>query len=374
MKRIQFILNNRFLYGANRSVLTIIEYFILKGHEVKVLVPFWGSMADELKRKGIPYEVIPFYSAFLYIRPILKHILVPFLLMLDVLIFPFILFRTWQFNPDIIYSNTSAENSGIFLAKILGKKHIWHIREFMKNDYKYYFIFGEKNKSRLIRMSDKSIYVSQSIIDEIHEEQLDEKFRVIYNGIDLSVDALTAKKTPNDPLVFGMVGILDPAKGYELAIQYFFNILEKYPNSKLFIFGDKEGYYKNKILNQIDELGILDQVIFKGFVKVPKEIYSLIDILLVFSRSEGFGRVTVESALYGVPVVGYNNAGTSELINHQVTGCLFDSYDSFEHSIEFLMLSDNYQKVRITAFNQAKTKFNVSKYCEDIYNFLEFKE
>tara|TARA_B110000908_G_C10191506_1_gene420704 strand:+ start:148 stop:1272 length:1125 start_codon:yes stop_codon:yes gene_type:complete len=374
MKRIQFILNNRFLYGANRSVLTIIEYFILKGHEVKVLVPFWGSMADELKRKGIPYEVIPFYSAFLYIRPILKHILVPFLLMLDVLIFPFILFRTWQFNPDIIYSNTSAENSGIFLSKILRKKHIWHIREFMRNDYKFYFLFGKKIKSRLIRMSDKSIYVSQSVIEEVHEKHVDEKFKVIYNGIDLNIDVLPEIKMSNDSIVFGMVGILDPAKGYELAIQYFCNILEKHPNSNLFIFGDKEGSYKNKILTKLDKLGIMDKVIFKGFVKDQDEIYSSINILLVFSKSEGFGRVTIESALYGIPVIGYNNAGTSELINHKVTGCLFNSYDSFEDSIDFLLIGDNYQKVRAAAFHQAKTKFNVLTYCKEIYNFLEVKE
>lgn len=371
MKKIQFILNNRFLYGANRSALSVIEYFILKGHKVKVLVPFWGSMADELKRKDIAYEVIPFYSAFLYVRPIFKHILVPFLILLDVLIFPFIFFRVWKFNPDIIYSNTSAENSGIFLSKILGKKHVWHIREFMKNDYKYYFIFGKINKSRLISMSDKSIYVSNSVLKEVHELYDDEKFMVVYNGIYSNIESVPENKIFNDDIVFGMVGILDPAKGYELAIRYFSVLVEKYPNSKLFIFGDKDGVYKNKIIKELNELNIIDKVIFKGFVKNQEDIYNSIDILLVFSRSEGFGRVTIESALFGIPVVGYDNAGTSELINHKITGCLFNDYYSFEESIKFILIKENYDSVRVRAFNQAKTKFNVVVYCENIYSFLK---
>ena len=68
----------------------------------------------------------------------------------------------------MIYSNTSAENIGIFIAKILAVKHVWHIREFMSLDHNAYFIFGRNMKSRLINMSDKSIYVSNSLLESIH--------------------------------------------------------------------------------------------------------------------------------------------------------------------------------------------------------------
>ena len=144
MKRIQFILNNRSFYGANRSILSVIEDFISKGHKVKVLVPFWGSMADTLKEKDISYEVIPFYSAFLYIRPVLKHCLVPFLFLFNIIMFPYLLFRVNRLKPDIIYSNTSAENIGIFIAKILSVKHVWHIREFMSLDHNFHFLIKKK--------------------------------------------------------------------------------------------------------------------------------------------------------------------------------------------------------------------------------------
>lgn len=370
MKRIQFILNNRFLYGANRSALSVIEHFIAKGHEVKVFVPFWGSMVKELKRKDIPYEVIPFYSAFLYIRPIFKHILVPFLVFLDLIIFPFLLLKTWQFNPDVIYSNTSAENSGIFLAKILGKKHVWHIREFMKNDYKYYFIFGEKNKSRLINKSERSIYVSKSVLSAVHKTRDDIKHAVIYNGIASEVSRLPDIEVDFDAPVFGMVGMLDPAKGYELAFTYFKSILEFLPESKLYIFGDKEGRYKNKLVNLAKYLGVSDSIQFKGFIESQKEIYKSIDILLMFSRSEGFGRVTIESSLYGVPVIGYDNAGTSELIVNEESGWLFKEKEDFILAVNFLLVANNYKQIRENAFIRSNEKYNVETYCNKVYETI----
>ena len=152
MKRIQFILNYSELYGANRSILSVIEYFIEMGCEVNVLLPVGGSIADEFKKKNINFTIIPYYSAFLYIKPIFKHLIVPLLFLFNIIIFPYLLFKLYISKPDVIYSNTSAENIGIFIAKILGVKHVWHIREFMSLDHNAHFIFGRNMKSRLINI------------------------------------------------------------------------------------------------------------------------------------------------------------------------------------------------------------------------------
>ena len=161
--KICFILNYSELYGANRSILSVIEYFLSKGHQLHVILPKSGPITDVFKKKNINYSIIPFYSPFLYIKPIFKHLIVPFLFLFNIIMFPYLLFRVNRLRPDVIYSNTSAENIGIFIAKILGIKHVWHIREFMSLDHNAYFIFGKKMKSRLINMSDKSIYVSFNV-------------------------------------------------------------------------------------------------------------------------------------------------------------------------------------------------------------------
>ena len=127
------------------------------------------------------------------------------------------------------------------------------------------------------------------------------------------------------------------------------------------------------IVSRVAALGIGDKVQFKGFVNSHEDIYGKIDFLLMFSKSEGFGRVTIESALKGVPVIGYDNAGTSELIDHKKTGCLFKDFDSFLDCVNFIMIADNYKLVREKSFLNANKNFNTMKYCESVYNFTLVK-
>jgi glycosyltransferase involved in cell wall biosynthesis len=48
------------------------------------------------------------------------------------------------------------------------------------------------------------------------------------------------------------------------------------------------------------------------------------DIVLVCSRSEAFGRVTIEGMFSGRPVIGARSAATAELIKDGVNGLLYD--------------------------------------------------
>ena len=48
------------------------------------------------------------------------------------------------------------------------------------------------------------------------------------------------------------------------------------------------------------------------------------DIVLVCSKSEAFGRVTIEGMFSGRPVIGARSAATAELIKDGVNGLLYD--------------------------------------------------
>ena len=88
----------------------------------------------------------------------------------------------------------------------------------------------------------------------------------------------------------------------------------------------------------------------------------------MFSKSEGFGRVTVESAFHGVPVIGFDNAGISELIYHKKTGCIFKDFDSFLESVDFIM--NSYNLIREESYLNANKIFNINNYCDEVYNFV----
>lgn len=369
--KIQFISNYSHLYGANKVLLTIVEHFNSTGNEVSVLLPSRGGMCEELDKLKISYTVIPYFSSFLYIKKSLKYISLPFLWVLNIIVFPKLLSKIRSFKPDVIYSNTTAENLGIIAAKMLNIKHISHVHEFMSLDHRAYFVGDRAAKKKYIDKSDGVIYVTNCVANYVNLNQsLSPNKKVIYNGVN-SPDMVFENKILTEQLNFGVVGILDPGKGQHQAIEYFKDVIKVYPKAKLHIFGDKSGGYKDFIMKLVKTLALEDNVIFHGFVNNSLEIYSQIDILLMFSKSEGFGLVTVEAMLYGVPVVGFDNAGTAELIDDKVTGYLFQDKMSFDKCISSVLVNSNYNLIRKNALNVAKDKFNVSLYGERIEKFVK---
>lgn len=57
------------------------------------------------------------------------------------------------------------------------------------------------------------------------------------------------------------------------------------------------------------------------------ELRKTMDLELICSRSEAFGRVTIEAMLHSIPVIGANSGGTPELIIDKENGLLFQYGD-----------------------------------------------
>ena len=372
-KRILFISHYSELYGANRSLLTLLEYFNKRAdYVIRLLVPSNGNLVKELKTKDIGYEIIPYISQLWYYKLNIKYLIQPFLILFTIVMLPYIVYRVHRFKPDIIYSNTSAENMGILIAKILGVKHISHIREFMDLDFSARFIGGNKLKRKYINMSDGIIYVSQSLANWVNNNKpLSSNQIVIYNG--LHINNVIPNKTLKDgrPINLGIVGIFDQAKGQHIAIEYFYSLLSVMPSAVLHLYGDKKCKYKQRLYTLVEELDIKSRVIFHGFVKDPAAIYKEMDALLMFSRMEGFGRVTVEAMQYGTPVIGYNSGGTTEIIIPGKNGYLFDDEKQFIEVVnELFSSSTKYKEMSMNAYVDSCERFSVEKYCNTVEQFV----
>lgn len=370
--KVLFICNYGLLYGANRSLMSVVEFFHEQGVNLTVLIPANGSMAQELERKGIPFKVFRFFPTILYVKPILKHLVLPFCFLYDILLFPILLYITKKQNPDIIYSNTSAENIGVLLSKVLGKKHISHVREFMSLDHNAHFLLGDTSKRKYLSLSDGLIFVSKAVANHVMQgRQLKPGQQVIYNGLTTKEKLIENKEIPTE-INFGIVGVLQDSKGHKLCIEYFTLYLAVNPNIVLNIFGEGYGFYEKQLKEIVANLNLEKRIVFHGFVKDASEIYKNIDILLVFARSEGFGRVTIEAMLRGIPVIGFNAAGTTELISHGNTGYLFSDYGEFLNSLRQLLSSrEQFNLIREQAYNNAITQFSEKEYCLNVLNFVK---
>lgn len=367
--KIQFISHYSHLYGANKMLLTLLLYFHNHGYNVSALFPSKGKMTEKLDELNIPYKVIPYYSSFLYIKRTIKFIAYPLLMLLDFITFPFILLHIKKFNPDIIYSNTSAENLGYFVAEILKKKHITHVHEFMSKNHGSIFIGGNKLKRKFLDRSAGVIFVTKSVAKDVMGNDFNSKKHVIiYNGLPYPILNIH-KKEISHPQAYGIVGILSSGKRQDVAIKYFKQICKIDPSSRLHIFGD--GPNKKHLYNIVRELELTSNIIFHGFVQDIETIYKEIDVLLVFSKLEGFGLVTAEAMYRGIPVIGYDDAGTSELIEDKQSGYLFTDEKSFQKAVEKLQLTENYKRIKENAYTRAISLFSEQRYCSNIETFIK---
>jgi len=367
--KILFIANYGDLYGANRSLLSVIKYFKENGSQVLVFVPSKGGMSTALAHLEVETCVIPFFSSFLYVKYKLKYLLWPLLLIFNSFSFIYILIIAWCFKPSLIYSNTLAENMGVFISKIIKSKHILHVREFMSLDHGGGFIFGERIKRHFLGLSDAVIFVSTSVKNyHLRFGKLKGISKVIHNGVSAPKHVMLHKEFRGRPFKLGIVGIIDPGKGHLKAFEFYSTLNETIQNVELHVFGDKPGNYKDLLGSFIIKNALENKIIFHGFVESIDEIYNSFDALLMFSVSEGFGRVTVEAMARGIPVIGYNNGGTSEIIDDYINGYLFDNYKEFKAAFDHLLV--NYNKMSLAAYQKYYSNFTENIYVEKVSNFV----
>ena len=368
--KILFIAHNGHPYGANKSLLSIINH-LKKSHQVMLVTPFKNEFINSDNR--IVNINFLFFPTLLYVKIKPKYILFPMLLLLDFFTFPFLLYKIAKFNPDLIYSNTSVENTGIISAKILRKKHITHVREFGDLDFGLKCIFGKKFKRWLLSQSDGLIFNSRIVRDiELPVQYQKTKCQVIYNGINMMPTSYLCRPMPtNDFINVGIVGFIHPKKRQLEAVRFMKDLFYQ-SNFKLLIYGDGEKKYIKKIQDYIHFNKLECNVSFQGYVTDIEKIYSEIDILLVFSQNEAFGRVTIEAMQKGIPVVAYKGGGTIELIQHNVDGFLFETAKEFQYYMNLLTSNANtYQDISKKAIDKVNSHFSEESYVNNIEYFVK---
>ena len=162
----------------------------------------------------------------------------------------------------------------------------------------------------------------------------------------------------------GVVSRLETIKGMDLVIPAFAEVLKKHPDTRLIVVGD--GSLRSSMEQQAVELGCADHITWAG--RQPQEElnkwYSQMDIVLIPSRSEGFGLTAIESMANGCVVVASNIGGLPEVVRNGVCGLLHRSEDitDIANKISSLISDEaTYNNLR------AQSLIEVDKYCFERY-------
>ncbi len=120
-------------------------------------------------------------------------------------------------------------------------------------------------------------------------------------------------------VLIGMVGRITPKKGMEYFISTAKHLLEKGEVDARFIILGGEDVRFPKYASEIRKSAkdrLHDKIIFLGHVEQVHVVMAAMDVLLVPTLGEGFGRIAVEAAYLGLPVVGTSPGGIEEVLQY----------------------------------------------------------
>jgi len=358
------------LYGANKSMLDLCDGLLEKGNvKIYIIGPKEGDIIAECEKRQIEYVknkcVLEYYNKrYNFLKGVGK-----FLLSLSNTIGLYCSMR--KKGIDIVHSNSSVVFFGAYLSFLLKKPHVWHIREFAVEHYNIRYYFGDKYFYYLLKKS-YPIGISRTIYEKYLSCIEDERKIQMYDGIIRSKDLVRKKINKfGSTICFGVVGAITKSKNQLVALQAFGLFQTKYPNSKLiFVGGEYEKSYSEQLKEYI-RINNINNVTFTGFVTNVNNFYDQIDVLIMCSHHEALGRVTVEAMSQSVLVIGYDNAGTAEIIRDNFNGFLYkDSYNQLFEKMLSVVNTDQ-SSIISNALDSVKDNYTIEKYSDDILSFYK---
>lgn len=372
--KVLYVSHEGALNGAPKSMLEMITG-LQDSVEPLVIIPSHGALEEVLQFYHIEYDIVPFRNAFYQIGNRNEEQMRE--AMAGNLKAAYAISEIVKKNGiQIIHSNSSVVDAGMMASLITGVPHIWHIREYMEENFHFQY-FDEKVKTLLFQNSDCVIAISEGIREKLKKKYYIESV-LAYDGIETGhyISSLETKKREHSFTQLLMCGSVIPSKGQYEAIQAVRYL--KYEKSlpvKLTIVGNESPEYLWGLKLYVKRFGLKEEVTFLSYVNNLTELRENSDFALVCSRMEALGRVAIEAMLAGLPVIGADTGGTKELIGeNEERGYLYRQGDwrSLASVIEKAIADKENHMLKIKEARKfAIQEFDLNGYAEkilDIYH------
>lgn len=240
-------------------------------------------------------------------------------------------------NVDVIHANTTRAGLIAILARSFGAPApLVHVRDWAPPSKAGDLVLGV-----VARGAGAIVANSRHVADQFGRVGAADLPHVIHNPVDLTRfdparhergAARRAFGLPADAPLLGVVGQLTPWKGQDDAIRALAEVRKTVPDAQLVIAGSAKfagpaARYDNAAygagLPQLaQELGVADAVHLLGEVADVPAVLATLDLQLVPSWEEAFGRVVVEGMAMQLPVIATAVGGPPEIIDDQRTGLI----------------------------------------------------
>lgn len=345
------------LDGAERSLAALASCLHKQQMNCLVMCPEPGPLPEALNANQIPIS----FARLPRPQRDLKHLLI------FVVMWPFVvIWLGWWLRKNhisVVYNNTIDGLYAPFAAKLAGVRCIWHIREVKPQS---------QTKRRpftwmLHHLPQHTVFNSYATM-KAYAYPSPAHWHVIYNGIPIPHDSVTRPQA--QAVTVGFAGQFVRHKRPDFFLQAFAQAKKQVPALQAVMAGD--GDLATEIRELINRLKLTDSVTMIGYATNMAAYYAMVDIFMLTSEREPFGRVLAEAMAAGCPVIASRVDGVPELVD-DTCGFLVDPTDinSFVDKM-VLLANDRHLRQRLGAAgkNRITTDFSEEQCCRNLTRLL----
>jgi len=354
--KILYLNHISYIGGAEIALLNLLTYLDRDAFIPAALVPE-GDLADAICQLNIPCVHIPSLDG------LNRHTLLHFIRVL-----PQLASHIYRESPDLIHANTN------FTSEYSGSLFHWtripaigYIRDIEP--------LGRMGRWT-VRQNTKVIAISEAVKQYLIRECVPEHQIVrVYDGVDLqqyqphkSIPPSVPHHTSPPFVKVGLIGQIGERKGHLYLLEAARMMIQTHPEVRFWIVGKEpdhsKGRYTELLCQYVKENHLEPYVKFWGFRTDIPEILARLDILVLPSLQEPFGKIVIEAMAMEKPVVASNVGGVPEIVADGKTGLLISpgNADAIRQALEQLIMDrETREQMGIEGRKRVEQMFSLEK-------------
>lgn len=220
--------------------------------------------------------------------------------------------------------------------KVVQSRHMTMTR--FKDDFYHRFLY--KNIDGILAVTNQV----KNQIEKFIPSDIRPKTQVLYIGAEqpalISSQMRKERREQlglNDSFCVGIVGRIELPKGQHIVLEAVKSLNVMGIDAKTLVVGHAmdDGYLRH-LQNEYSE-----SAVFTGFTNEAQTMMQLCDVLVLATENETFGLVLIEAMMCGVCVVASCSGGPLEIIDDELNGLLFKTFDALDLAEKLISLYQN---------------------------------
>jgi glycosyltransferase involved in cell wall biosynthesis len=310
--------------GPDESLLALLGRLLPLGVEAHLVLPARGPQVPRYEALGVTVHVAR-------LAPLRRDVSV------ETGLFPARLARAAfevgaiarRVGATLVHTNMEVLLEGGLAARALGLPHVMHYRGNTLDRPRLVF---DGLTAAWTALADHVYCISRATADVFVKRGRDAKVEVLYNPLDVAsfasavrTDAVRASLGARGPgPLVGTVGRLHPRKDVETFVRAAALVAARVPEARFVVVGTAEApvelEYRQRVESLVRELGLEPRLTFAGSRRDMPDVMKALDVFVLSSRHEGFGRVVAEAMAAGRPVVVAREGAPPELVEEDRYG------------------------------------------------------